>query len=69
MTIAKGVKRVVLLEEIERWERGLYLLGVRARVFRTIGDDGQLAVLTEEMERQEQGLDVLRGELEGLGEG
>lgn len=60
------VKKAVLLEEVERWKRGLYLLQVRARVQKSIGNEVALQALEKELEHQEQGLDALREEWKAL---
>lgn len=66
MALNNKVKKAVLLEEIGLWERGLYQLQVRARVFKAVGDEAQYANATAALEHQEKALDALKVEWQDL---
>ena len=66
MALSVDAKRILIEQEQARWERGLYLLEVRARVFKKIGDDAGYKGVVRDMERHQQALDALAEELNGL---
>lgn len=66
MALSNEVKKIVLQEEMARWEQGLYQLQVRARVFKAIGDEAQYANAVTALEHQEKALDALQVEWRNL---
>lgn len=67
MELTTDVKQALIIAEIERWEQGKYLIDVRIRVAKAVGDTPeQLDALRRELERHIIALDTLNKLLDEL---
>lgn len=64
--IPVDIQRVIIEEEITRYRGGVYLISVRHRVNKKLGNEDAAKANAEEMVKQEQAIDELKAILKEL---
>jgi len=68
--VPNAVKKVIVESEIQMHKNTVYLLGLRHRVNKKLGNlDGVLKQIEDEMAKEEQAVDILSEELRGVNSG